>query len=446
MRIPYSRTLLAISGFACGTQGLIETAFGQYVDRCPGECSQLGLNSSNWTHIHRVDSLARCNEPLLFDLNVQNIVSDPETTVTIRTCLQTSNWKNGKRDESNLPRLTVDNGCGATEKPIQRNLRSDYPTVDLASSVSSSADVSLAASQLISHLHNSASCGTTILFAKAGKAVAGLYSGAEVTAASAVDLLEKFQEKAQNGTRLLQVCDLAAASHSFGVIACDVENLDKIQDAVKSWNNAECMDDNPSGTLAEEEVEIGILVSSIEQSNSSTSDTRSLHTRAECRDIQVGDGDSCATLATRCGISGNEFMEYNPKEDLCSTLRPKQYVCCSAGELPDHSPQPDPDGTCYTYTVGDGHGCWAIADSFGIDQSVITDNNKNTWGWTGCDNLPSGLLICLSPGEPPFPGPIVNAVCGPQVPGTTKPADGTPYAELNPCPLNSCCDAWGFMA
>ncbi|KAI3208928.1 CAZyme family GH18 [Penicillium roqueforti] len=32
---------------------------------------------------------------------------------------------------------------------------------------------------------------------------------------------------------------------------------------------------------------------------------------------------------------------------------------------------------------------------------------------------------------------------GPQVPGTVPPTNGTKLAELNPCPLNSCCDVWG---
>jgi GH18 family chitinase len=42
-----------------------------------------------------------------------------------------------------------------------------------------------------------------------------------------------------------------------------------------------------------------------------------------------------------------------------------------------------------------------------------------------------------------MPRPIANAVCGPQVPGTIKPSSGTNISELNPCPLNACCDVWG---
>lgn len=42
-----------------------------------------------------------------------------------------------------------------------------------------------------------------------------------------------------------------------------------------------------------------------------------------------------------------------------------------------------------------------------------------------------------------MPGAISNAVCGPQVPGTEPPEDGTELQDLNPCPLNVCCNVWG---
>jgi hypothetical protein len=42
-----------------------------------------------------------------------------------------------------------------------------------------------------------------------------------------------------------------------------------------------------------------------------------------------------------------------------------------------------------------------------------------------------------------MPAPLANALCGPQVPGTEKPTDGTALSDLNPCLLNACCDVWG---
>jgi hypothetical protein len=39
--------------------------------------------------------------------------------------------------------------------------------------------------------------------------------------------------------------------------------------------------------------------------------------------------------------------------------------------------------------------------------------------------------------------PLVNAVCGPQVPGTPNPPAGIDLSTLNGCTLNACCDIWG---
>lgn len=55
-----------------------------FVDPCPPTCDSLGSDPFNWTHIHHVDKLGLCSQPLLFDLNVQNPVNDTSTRVTIR--------------------------------------------------------------------------------------------------------------------------------------------------------------------------------------------------------------------------------------------------------------------------------------------------------------------------------------------------------------------------
>ena len=44
-----------------------------------------------------------------------------------------------------------------------------------------------------------------------------------------------------------------------------------------------------------------------------------LHLHADCKTIAVQSGDGCASLAARCGLSGNTFMSYNPGLD-CSKL------------------------------------------------------------------------------------------------------------------------------
>ena len=171
--------------------------------------------------------------------------------------------------------------------------------------------------------------------------------------------------------------------------------------------------------------------------------TQLLSIRAECKTQKVISGDSCGSLAKKCGISGSDLTKYNPKKDLCSTLTVDQLVCCSPGTLPDRRPKQNPDGSCAIYNVKGGNTCSSIAAAHGLTaKDLATFNNKVTWGWLGCDRLLAGTSICLSKGSPPLPAPQANAICGPTKPGT-KPVKGKKIADLNPCPLNACCNVWG---
>ncbi|KAH6641888.1 class V chitinase-like protein [Chaetomium tenue] len=162
-----------------------------------------------------------------------------------------------------------------------------------------------------------------------------------------------------------------------------------------------------------------------------------------CSYIQVQAGDSCASLVSRCGITSQQFYQYNPSPTLCSTLALRQPVCCSEGTLPDLRPQKNPDGTCFDYTVKSGDYCAVIADHHYLTVADIEKYNLQTWGWTGCNLLQLGANICLSPGYPPMPSIVDNTVCGPQVSGSARPADWATISLLNPCPLNACCNIWG---
>ncbi|KAI1483610.1 glycoside hydrolase family 18 protein [Daldinia eschscholtzii] len=166
--------------------------------------------------------------------------------------------------------------------------------------------------------------------------------------------------------------------------------------------------------------------------------------RGDCTTETVVSGDGCASLAERCGISGADFTKYNPDPNLCSTLQIGQRVCCSLGTLPDIRPKPEPNGTCASYTVQGGDTCSSIAATNGLSASEVEDFNKvKTWGFDSCANLGLGVRICLSDGDAPLPAPQKGAICGPTVPGTEQPPTGTNISDLNPCPLNACCNIWG---
>ncbi|KAH8894502.1 hypothetical protein GQ53DRAFT_839568 [Thozetella sp. PMI_491] len=120
--------------------------------------------------------------------------------------------------------------------------------------------------------------------------------------------------------------------------------------------------------------------------------------RDSCKTIKVIAGDSCGSLATKCGISGEDFVKYNPSSTLCSTLAVDQIVCCSEGTLPDITPKPNADGTCAKYTVVAGDYCAAIAGANGLTVAQIEEYNANTPDWKGCAELWAGIEICLSTG------------------------------------------------
>ncbi|KAI0803704.1 glycoside hydrolase family 18 protein [Xylaria sp. FL0064] len=164
-----------------------------------------------------------------------------------------------------------------------------------------------------------------------------------------------------------------------------------------------------------------------------------------CKTKSVVSADSCSSLASKCGLKPADFTKLHPVSNFCSTLQVGQLVCCTHGTLPDIKSKPGSDGSCATYTVKSGDSCSAIAVSHGITQANIETYNKQTWGWNGCSALLPAQKICLSTGTPPFPPSVSNAICGPQVPGTKKPASGgsDTWANLNPCPLNVCCNVWG---
>jgi hypothetical protein len=112
------------------------------------------------------------------------------------------------------------------------------------------------------------------------------------------------------------------------------------------------------------------------------------------------------------------------------------------GKLPDFSPKPSPDGSCYKYQVKDNDNCDNLAAEYSLTRDDLAEFNKDTWGWNGCQLLYKDTVMCLSEGTAPFPAPIANAVCGPQKPGSKLPTDGLDIADVNPCPLNACCNIW----
>lgn len=125
-----------------------------------------------------------------------------------------------------------------------------------------------------------------------------------------------------------------------------------------------------------------------------------------CKTRSVIGGDSCASLASKCGLSANDFMKVNTKQNLCSSLAVGQPVCCTRGKMPDLRPKPKPNGYCFDYTIKQDDDCSIIAAKNGLTVANLESFNKNTWGWNGCKPLFPNTKMCLSTGNTPMPAQV----------------------------------------
>jgi hypothetical protein len=125
-----------------------------------------------------------------------------------------------------------------------------------------------------------------------------------------------------------------------------------------------------------------------------------------CKTGTVANGDSCATLASKCGVAGDYISQFNPQADFCSSLRGGQVYCCGRGNLPDLRPKKNADGSCFVYTVKKDESCSTIAGSHQLTVDKLNEFNSGTWGWNGCTTLWTDVRICLSEGTPPLPAPV----------------------------------------
>jgi chitinase len=238
--------------------------------------------------------------------------------------------------------------------------------------------------------------------------VAGIYAGAGIDSAESIQevisrVLQHVDENGLGEALVAQICGPdGERAQTLGLAVSTKGDLTFVQRALHSWNNGTCVEGLDS-TAEAGEVSIAIRTTASQIESRGTAKRSPAETQRQKRDtcsyIQVIPGDSCGALASRCGITGAQFESFNRIPSLCSTLQVDQFVCCSAGTLPDFSPQPNPDGNCATYTVQSGDWCDLIAQNHFIESADIETFNGGTWGWAGCQFLQTGQAICVSQGE-----------------------------------------------
>jgi chitinase len=119
-----------------------------------------------------------------------------------------------------------------------------------------------------------------------------------------------------------------------------------------------------------------------------TASKRDLAKRATCSYTQAVAGDGCWAMADRCGITQDQLKQYNGgQSNFCDTIKKDAYYCCSFGDLPDFSPQPNADGTCKTHKITSTDICDSIARANSMTVKQFKERNTKTWGWQGCQYL-----------------------------------------------------------
>ncbi|KAL9573156.1 hypothetical protein ACKAV7_002841 [Fusarium commune] len=439
-----------------------EDGFDSALSPCPASCEGTPIN---WTVYSSTQRLAACVEPMLLDFAIFNPLDDPSSVIKLRTC--------AAGDGSNSQTAPLSSSVPSSEKRAIEDTFSDTSCitasgseVDLELLVSSSESspsthLDSALITLQQYMSDSTHCQTKFLVAYSQGVAVAIHSGDAIdngrTIPSVLDQVKNHLDSASPSTAIAELCgDGRNADYTFGIAIDTTGNLASVQKAIVSWTNGSCFaTGQPTAKLSGVKIFEAPLIPLSQGNSTKRSATSHKHThghahlhkheaRATCKAINVIGGDSCGSLASKCGITAANFSKFNPNKKLCSTLQAGQRVCCTAGTLPDITPKPGKDGSCASYNVHAGDYCALLANRNGLTvEQVEKFNDKITWGWNGCKSLAAGINICLSTGTPPLPAPVTNAVCGPLKPGTTAPKKGQSLADLNPCPLNSCCDVWG---
>jgi hypothetical protein len=380
-------------------------------NNCPALCSLSGPTPSNWTAYHDLDQVAQCQETVFYYISIHDAVDDHSTPHRIYACTS----------------------YGAPQKP-GAVLPAAQPAVQTLNNASftfggwnESTPQAIILSGLSQQMRLLLSAGFTasnhtplVLFVQTVSGTAGLYLGKSVqvqlTASNALMAFENALAASPQigGSAAMQLCEAGYdADHVFGVIATSNTSFTPVQQTLQSWANATCLTfDTTQKILGTASFTTPLALASNATLNGTiTTNTTTAHLgrRGDCTTVQVAAGDSCGSLATKCGISPAAFTTYNPSSTLCSSLAPGQHVCCSAGTLSDFSPPPNADGSCATYTIAAGDTCSGLAAAYSLTTADIESYNNNTWAWNGCSLLYIGNTVCLSSGTPPMPAALAKA-------------------------------------
>jgi hypothetical protein len=305
------------------------------IDPCPERCSISGPSTSNWSSYPDFRQTKKCRETVFYDFSLYGNVDDETEGHRIDACSSFG------PDFSNLAKeMTIKND---TLQTVGVDFQIGW--WDEAPGLAASGIRSLI-KQLRQYAENGhgATDRPFILFGQSNQARIGLYIGQGLLnqdlSVSALKFLEDNLDSLNVSTPSLamQLCGPNFDStHTFGIMASSNATFNPIQNAIRGWANATCLSFSESANYTGQ----AMFTTPIVLTNGTTNSTlksgpsiqahhhrrhqmyHGIHPRAECKSVQVDSGDSCAKLATKCGISAADFTKYNSTSNFCANLRPK---------------------------------------------------------------------------------------------------------------------------
>lgn len=449
---------------------------------CPLPCLDFS-NVHSWTPFLSVNRLQRCQEPMLLQFTITQPLDDPASDIYIRACtLNVSGSNSTLPTELQLPRVNnpkkdtslVDGGSLTSAPACSRGpVRQVEGQLQLLASkepnLNGTRNQLAFLFQGMGHFFaDKDNCDESYLFAHHKQNVAAIYVGAKLSKSTARSALESFTSMLDDPSNLAyhvlaEFCESNQdPDRNMGIaFSSTASDLALMQKRALRWSQGQCASKDDGLVRLRASPSINVTLHNSSNNSRSSNETwsasgglasrllrrNSAHRRDVCRHIEVAQGDSCASLASRCAISGPDFTKFNSDKDFCSSLQPGDFACCSSGTpYTPTKPEKNADGTCAVHLIKNGDSCSSLAKKNGIKVDDIEKWNKGkTWAWNGCAEMLAGYNMCLSPGFPPLPPPQQGTECGPIVPGTKPPKDKkTSLADLNPCPLKACCSNWGF--
>ena len=348
---------------------------------CPVDCDD---ELKSWTIYTDAKRLGNCNRPMLLDFGIHNSQAGSSDPVEVRACMVNSAIRSTEsRPRKHESTISSRHVAGSPDLCVA-NATAASTALDVGMAGNGSEFTWAALDALVNMRgYMSVSCDLKNTFSYGAGPLLGVFSGAAIDNTGtvwsiftkAIDLVNRTTGAPE--TMFVQRCIVEESSaYTFGIAMDTAGNLTWVQQAVNSWDMGLCLNStsdfvsttvhnatifeysHPAVTLSNITSITDVTDGSSNSGCSTIIDSRYslikprtkwLADQGDCITKTVASGDTCSSLATKCGISNDDFMKYNngSNSDLCSTLVPGQRVCCSEGPLPDIRPKENSNGTCF---------------------------------------------------------------------------------------------------